>query len=149
MGRFYTSEFTNQATTAAQDMLQIEAITGIVVIHQIIVGQTLDVGDAAAENLAILIRRVTDTVTNVTVEGKLDPGDPAALANLNVNQTTQLVAGVKTLHAEIWNIALPFVFLPPPELRIVIRPADALVVTLPNPSDPLTVSATMYFEEIG
>ena len=149
MGRIYTSEFTNAATTAAQDMFQIEAITSTIIIHQVIVGQTLDVGDAAAENLEILFRRVTDTVVDTNVEGKVDPGDPAALANLAVNATTQLVAGVDTIHAEVWNIALPFVYLPPPELRLVIRASDALVVTLPNPSDPLTLSGVMYFEEIG
>lgn len=149
MSGIFTLEFTNAATTAAQDMFQIEAITSSIIIHQIIVGQTLDVGDAAAENLEILIRRVTDVVTNVTAEGLVDPGSAVALANLNVNQTTQLVAGVDTIHAEIWNIALPFVYLPPPELRLKLRASDAIVVTLPNPADPLTISGVMYFEELA
>ncbi len=150
MGRLYTLEFTDIDVTAIQDFFQLEAITVPVILHAIFLSQNTDVGDAAAENLTVRIRKVTDAVGDVTVEGKLDNRDSAALANLNVNDTTPLTTGAKTIHAECWNVAIPFIWMPPPELRIVISPSDAVTVNLPTaPTDSLTISGVMYFEEIG
>ena len=150
MGRMYTVSFTEVAVTAVQDLFQLEAKTSVAIVHGIFISQTTDVGDAEAENLSIVLARVTDAVSNVTVETVLNTGDAAANANLNVNQTTQLVTGAATVHSEAWNIALPFVWMPPPEMRIIIRPDDAFVVDLNTaPGDSLTMSGTLYFEEIG
>jgi len=145
----YTVQFTAVAVTAQQDLFQIEAVTVPAIIHQIVVSQSSDFGDAAAENLVIKLRRVTDALTDVTVEALLDLGDSAALADLNVNDTTQLVTGVDTFHVEGWNIAQPFVFLPPPELRPVCQVGNVIVVTMSAPADALTIHGTMYFEETG
>jgi hypothetical protein len=150
MGRIYSVSFTDVAVTAVQDLFQIEAVTVPAIIHAIYVSQITDVGDANAEALTIRIRRVTDALTNVTAEAQMDTGDAVALADLNVNDTTQLVTGAQTLHAEGWNIAMPFVYLPPPELRIVVKVGDALTVDLATaPADSITVNGTMYFEEVG
>lgn len=150
MGRIYSVSFTEVAVTAQQDLFQIEAVTVPAIIHAVYLSQTSDVGDAAAESLSILFRRVTDALTNVTAEAQLDTGDAAANADLNVNDTTELVTGAQTVHAEAWNIAMSFVYLPPPELRIVVPVDDVLVVNLnTTPADSITMSGTMYFEEIG
>jgi len=149
MGRMYSVSFEDVAATLAQDLFQIEAVTVPAIIHQVVVSQSSDFGDAAAENLIIKLRRATDALTNVTAEALLDLGDSAALADLNVNDTTQLVTGADTFHVEAWNIALPFVYLPPPELRPVCSVGDVIVVTMSAPADALTIHGTMYFEEIG
>ncbi len=150
MGRIYTVSFTDIAVSVVQDFFQIEAKTVPVILHAIFLSQNSDTGDAAAENLTIRIRKVTDAVGNVTAEAKLDSRDVAALANLNVNDTTPLVAGAQTIHVECWNVAIPFIWMPPPELRIKISPDDAVTVNLvANPDDPLTMSGVMYFEEVG
>lgn len=150
MGRIYSVSFSEVAVTAQQDLFQIEAVTVPAIIHAVYLSQTSDVGDAASESLSILIRRVTDALTNVTAEAQLDTGDAAANADLNVNDTTELVTGAQTVHSEAWNIAMPFVYLPPPELRIVVPVDDVLVVNLnTTPADSITMSGTMYFEEIG
>ena len=150
MGRMYSASFAEVAVTAQQDLFQIEAVTVPAIIHAVYLSQSTDVGDAAAESLSILIRRVTDALTNVTAEAQLDTGDAAALADLNVNDTTELVTGAANVHAEAWNIAMPFVYLPPPELRIVVPVGDVVVVNLnTTPADSITMSGTMYFEEIG
>lgn len=150
MGRIYTASFTEVAVTAQQDLFQIEANTVPAIIHAVYLSQTTDVGDAAAEHLSILIRRVTDAVTNDIAEQALDGGDAAANADLAVNETTELTTGAATLHADSWNIALPFVWLPPPEHRIVVQVSNAVVVNLnTTPADSITMSGTMYFEEIG
>lgn len=150
MGRRYSVSFTEVAVTAQQDLFQIEALVVPSILHAVYLSQTTDVGDAAAENLSILIRRVTDVVTNVAVEQALDQGDAAANAGLNVNQTTELVIGAATIHSEAWNIAMPFIYLPPPELRPIIQIGNAIVVNLnTTPADSITMSGTLYFEEFG
>lgn len=150
MGRFYSVSFTDVAVTADQDLFQIEAVTNPVILHYCTISQNSDVGDAAAENLTIRIRRVTDALTDVTAEVKLDKGSAAALADLNVNDTTPLTTGAETVHVECWNIALPWIWLPPEQLRIIIPVDDVVTINLvANPSDSLTVSGTLYFEEQG
>lgn len=150
MGRVYSLQFNKVAVTVVQDLLQIEAKIVPVIIHEITISQSSDVGDAAAESLLIRLKKVTDTVTDDVVEVKFDEGDSAANANLAVNETTQLVAGVEVLRSEVWNIALPFTYLPTPEMRPVISVDDTFVVDLADaPSDSITVSGTLVFEEIG
>lgn len=150
MGRRYSFSFTEVAVTAQQDLFQIEAQTVPAIIHAVYLSQTSDVGDAASEGLSILIRRFTDTVTNDVAEVKLDGGSANANANLAINETTELVTGTETIHSEGWNILLPFVFIPPPELRPVVQVGNGLAVNLnTTPADSLTMSGTLYFEEFG
>ena len=150
MGRMFSVSFVDVAVTAQQDLFQIEANTVPVIIHAIFLSQTSDVGDAAAENLSILLARVTDVVTNDLAEVKLDTGSGAALADLAINETTELVTGIEVVHAEAWNIAMSFIWMPPPEMRIIVQVGNAFVVNLNDtPADELTMSGTMYFEEQG
>ena len=150
MGRMFTVQFTEVAVTAQQDLFQIEALVVPVTIHAIFLSQTSDVGDAAAENLSILLRRFTDDVTNDLAEVKLDEGDSAANADLAINETTELVTGTETVHSEAWNIALPFIWMPPPEMRINVKIGEGMAVNLnTTPADSITMSGTLYFEEGG
>ena len=150
MGRLYSADFTEVAVTAQQDLFQIEAQTVPAIIHAVYLSQTSDVGDSAAENLSIIIQRVTDAVTNDIAEVALDGGDAAANANLAVNETTELTTGASIIHSEAWNIAQTFIYLPPPELRPVVQIGNVIVVNLnTTPADSLTMSGTLYFEELG
>ena len=150
MGRIYSVSFTEVGVTAQQDLFQIEAVTVPAIIHAVYLSQSSDLGDTESEGLSILIRRVTDALTNVTAEAQLDTGDAVAFADLNVNDTTELVAGAQNVHTEVWNILTPFIYLPPPELRIVVPVGDVVTVNLnTTPADSITMSGVMYFEEIG
>ena len=150
MGRVYSASFTEVAVTAQQDLFQIEALTTPAIIHAVFLSQTSDLGDAASEGLSILIRRVTDAVTNDIAEVTLDGGDAAANADLAVNETTELVTGATTIHSEAWNILTPFVYLPPPELRPIVQIGNVITVNLnTTPADSITMSGTLYFEELG
>lgn len=150
MGRMYTVSFVDVAVTAQQDFFQIEANTIPAILHAIFLSQTSDVGDAAAENLTIQILRVTDAVTNDLAEVLLDAGDGAALADLAINETSELTTGAEVIHAESWNIAMPFIWMPPPEMRIIVEVGNAVVVNLnTTPADELTMNGVMYFEEQG
>lgn len=150
MGRIYTADFSEVSVVAQQDLFQIEALTVPAVIHGVILGQTSEVGDANAEHLSILFRRFTDIVTNDIVEAKLDLTDAAAFADLAINETTELITGTEVVHADVWNIALPFIWLPPPDMRIIVQIGDGLAINLnTTPADAIIMSGTLYFSEQG
>ncbi len=150
MARYYSLSFTEVAVTAQQDLFQLEALTVPLRLCAVYLSQSTDVGDAASEGLSILIRRVTDAVTNDVAEVLLDTGDGAANADLAINETTELVTGASTIHSEAWNILMPFVYLPPPELRPLAVIGDVITVNLnTTPADSITLSGTCYFEEQG
>lgn len=150
MGRMYSVSFTDVAVTADQDFFQIEAKGGPVIIHYVEIGQNSDVGDSAAESLTIIIQKITDDITDAATDVPIDSGTNVSLADIVVNDTTPLTTGAVTLHASVWNIAMPWIYMPTPEMRPVIEVDNALTVTLvADPADSLTVSGTMYFEEIG
>jgi len=119
--RVYSADFAEIAVSAQQDLFQIEALTTPVVLLGVALGQTNIVTDANQEIWSILFRRFTDACTNDIVEAQLDLGDAALLCDLAINETTELVTGTEVVHAETWNLALPFLWMPPPELRIVIE----------------------------
>ncbi len=150
MGRVYTVQFSEVAVSAQQDLFQIEAITVPAKILAVYLSQSSDVGDASAEHLSIRICRVTDAVVDDLATVQRDTGDATQNANVAVNETTELVTGLEVYHSEAWNIALPFVYLPTPQMQPIIQVSNAMVVNLnTTPADALTMSGTIYFEELG
>ncbi len=150
MGRMYTVQFTDVAVTAQQDLFQIESLVTPVTLHAVYLSQTSDVGDSSAENLSIRIVRATDAVTDDLATVQLDKGDATQTADVAINETSELVTGLEVIHSEAWNIALPFIWLPPPEMRVVGVVGDVIIVNLnTTPADSLTMSGTVYFEESG
>ena len=58
MGRIYAVPISGVIVSAQQDIYEITALTGrSCAIHQLILTQTSEVGDAAEEGLLILLRR--------------------------------------------------------------------------------------------
>jgi hypothetical protein len=151
MGRIYSVSFTEVGVTAQQDLFQLEAVTVPAILHAVYLSQSSDLGDASSEGLSILVRRVTDTVPSpYTTAEALDPGSATASTIANVNDITELVTGASNIHTEAWNILTPFIYLPPPELRPVVKIGDVITVNLnTTPNDSITMSGTLYFEEIG
>ncbi len=149
MGRIYSAVFVEVAVSASSDLFQLEAVTKGAIIHAIYLGQTSDFGDATAEIVSLQIARITDDVTAGPLEAQLDLGDAAATADVAINQTSQLTTGFDPIHADVWNVALPYVYLPPPELRITVEIGNAIVVDMEAPADELTMSGTIYWEETG
>lgn len=151
MGVMYSVEFNSVAVTVVQDLFQIEAVTVPILIHQVSVSQHTDVGDAAAESLLIQLRgEITDAVTDDLAAVPYTSGRATAnLSNLAINETTQIVTGVTDVYSEAWNIALPFIWMPPPEMRYLLSVGDAFVVDLATtPADSLTMHGTVIFEEL-
>ncbi len=148
--RMYTVSFTEVGVAAQQDLFQLEANTVPVVIHGVTLSQTSDVGDSAAENLSILIARITDAITDDLPSVQADKGDATQLADIAINESSELTTGIENYHSEAWNIALPFIWMPPPEMRLIVEIGNAMVVNLNStPGDSLTMSGTLYFSESG
>jgi len=149
MGRSFTVNIEAEAVSAAIDLYQIEALTTPITVLGLVIGQSSDVGDAAAEALDLKIRRITDDVTNVEAENNLDTGSSALTADIEITDTTQLTTGAATVHADVWYIQMPYIWIPPPEMRIVIPVNDAITVTLSAPADAITLSSTIYLWQEG
>lgn len=150
MGRRFSLSFSEVAVTAQQDLFQVEALVVPAKLISVTLSQSSDVGDAEAENLSIVIQRVTDAVTDDLATVNIDSGDATQNADVAINETTELVTGASIIHTEGWNIAYPFIYLPTPKNRPTIEVGNALVVNLnTTPADSITVSGTLVFEEEG
>ena len=154
MGRLYTAQFSAVAVSAAQDLFEIVAPSdAIVKIHNIRLGQTSDVGDAAEEIL--LIKLNSGATTSGSGGGSYTPvpielGDAAFGGTCEINNTTQAADGtIVTHHAWPWNVRGPFEIIFEPETRPVLSPSRRGVLTIPAPADALTMMGTITFEEIG
>jgi len=159
MGRIHIAEFEDVAITLAQDLFEIAAAaTGIIKIHEVSLGQSTDVGDAAEELLELEFVRGDGTVTSgsggsTVTPQPLDNGDAAAAATIEANNTTRMAVGTGVLDAygkDMWNVRIPYTKIWTPETRPVISPSDRWTFSLNDaPGDSLTCSGTVVFEEIG
>lgn len=142
------------AFTTAHDLFEIVAASDcVVVLHSLEIGQTTELGDAQEEQVTVSIIRAHSTsgsggATPTAVP--LEAGQAAAGSTLERNNTTPATGGSPvTVAQKPWNLRTPFLWLPPPEHRIIVSPGVRCVVTLPAPADSVTAFAELVFEEIG
>lgn len=155
MGQMFTAQFNGVAVTAQQDFFEIVApADGVVVIHELELSQSSDVGDAAEEGLSILLKSGATTSgsggsTPTAIPIMLD--GTAFAGTVGANNTTKANTGTIVTHAAWnWNIRMPFQKLWTPETRPVVSPSRRMTVELATtPADSLTVSGTLTFELIG
>ena len=155
MSKIYSAEFGAVAVAAAQDLFSLlvgddEPIR----LLGCVISQSSDVADAAEEGLLIKIIRGWGTVgsggsapTPINLDGK----GGAATTTVRANDTTEASAGTAVdIHSEVWNIRMPFIYMPIPELRIRVDLGDDLlsVSLITVPGDEITCSGTIYWEEI-
>lgn len=158
MGAMYVVTFASVAVTAQQDFFEIPVpSTKVIVVHSVELTQSTDVGDTAAEGLAILFKRGVGTTTGSggttgITPTKLETGSATSgISTAKTNDTTKQTGGtITTLHATNWIIQQPFLWLPTPEMRHVLAPSERYTVELATtPADSVTMSGTIVFEEIG
>ena len=155
MGRMYTAVFAAVSVTAQQDFFEVNApADSVVVLHEINITQTSDVGDAAEEMLSLAIKSGATTsgtggTTPTAVPMSL--GDAAFGGSVEVNNTTKALGGtIVTHYRESFNIRSGFKYLPTPETRKPLSPSARLTVELvTTPADALTMDGTITFEEVG
>lgn len=153
-GLTYAASFDAVAVSAQSDLFEITAPSdAAVIVHSLYVGQTSDMGDAQAEALKIqLIRGYATSGAGGTAPTPtpLQGGFPASGSVVEANNTTLASTGTPAVvHQDVWNIQLPYQYRPTPEERIVLSPAQRLVVRLAAPADAITASGTLLFEELG
>lgn len=155
MGRFFSVPFTAVAVAAAQDLFEITVGTRPIRLHEIVVDQSSDSGDAQAESLVVSIKRGVgatagsggSTVTPV----RHGSGDTAPGTTAKVNNTTQATAGSGTLtviRSETFNVQSGYQYLPIPSQILAFLPGETCVVSTTVPADSLTMSGTLVFEEL-
>ena len=155
MARIYVAEFADVAVTADQDLFSLligddEPIK----LLGCVISQNTDVGDAAAESLTIKIIRGLGTVGSggsAPTGRNVDSKGGAATTTVRANDDTIATSGTAIdLHSECWNIAVPWIYMPIPELRFRFDQTDDITVVrlMANPADSITCSGTIYWEEL-
>jgi hypothetical protein len=157
-GLMYSISFENQSITNAggdNDLFEIgPADDRIVLVHSLYLDQISDVGDAAEEILRYKIIRGHTTGSNGTAvtPRPLIHNGPAAGAACEFVGTTIASSGTGVdLHAGAFNIRAGLQLIFPPDMRPVVTHAQGLLVVrlMAAPADDVTMSGTLYFEEIG
>lgn len=159
MGRFYTIPIDAVAVTVAQDLFEIKAASAKpFFLHEIVLSQHTDYGDAQAEGLRIRIKRATGSYTSgsggtTPTAQKHNTSDASCGATLAVNNTTQATAGtgaLTVLRPEAFNEQAGHQYLPAPEQRPFFAGGEGCVIDLPTaPADSITVSGCAVIEELG
>ena len=152
----YSSVLDTAATAAAIDFFELlTPADAVAIIHSVRITQSTDAGDAQAEMLELVMRRVTGAPTSgsggTTNENPLMQGAPAAGSICEAGNSTKLTGGTSVdLLREGFNVQVGFFWTPTPEERIIISPSTRLVVELvTTPTDALDFHGTLIFEEIG
>ncbi len=155
MSRLYTVNFAAVAVTAQQDFFEIVAAAGKPLrILGISLSQSTEVGDAAEEALAILVKSGQTTSGSGGSAPTPVPNcvtDAAAGFTAEVNNTTKASAGtIVTHYADNWNIRQPFFPVFPDRMQIELAGGRRLTVELgTTPADSVTMSGTVWVEEFG
>lgn len=148
----YSATFEEVAVTAAQDLFEINAPSdATVIVHAVHISQSSDAGDAQSEQLNVLIHRGSTSGSggSTPTAAPLSLGDPAFGGTVEANNTSQSTEGTQ-LHSENFNVMAGLSIIWTPETRPVISPSGRLIIELQTaPADSLTMSGTVYFEEVG
>lgn len=157
-GRVYTISFENVTVSVAQDFFSVKAADDKPLkLHAVKLVQFSDVGDAQEEMLRLQIVRGNTTIgsggTNPTMRPVLS-SSPAAgpTTNVRVNDTTKVSGGTGVvLDTDGMNIRIPYLWLPTPEMQIQTTETDGFLAVqlVAAPADALTMSGTMYLEELA
>lgn len=154
-GRVYTAQFNAVAVTAQQDFFEIVAPADASVrITEIHLSQVSEVGDAAEEGLAVLLKRgqtVSGSGGSAPTPVPLSAGDAAFGGTTEANNTTKANTGtIVTIGAWNWNIRVPLDIYFPPDAQPIISPGIRATIELATtPADSITISGYIVFEEVG
>lgn len=151
-----TVVFNSVAVTAQQDFFEINASsTKPLKIHALYLSQSTEVGDVQEEGLAILVKRGATTSGSgggsAPTPVVLPPSAAAVSFTAEINNTTKATSGtIVTLHSDNWNVRTGFVLILTPSMQWEVPAGGRLTVELATtPADSITMSGTIYVEELG
>lgn len=157
MGRLYTVEFENVSVTNANGDADLFELTPAddkpLLVHALFFDQISDVGDAQEEMLRYRVIRGHTTTGNgtATTPRPLSPSDAAAGFTAKVYGATIASLGSPVnLHSGAFNIRAGLALVLTPEMRWACSQAETLLVVrlMAGPTDDLTMSGTIYVEEL-
>jgi hypothetical protein len=160
LGRLYSIGFRAVSITAVQDLFYCKPAADKICILEAVylsnVGIAADAGDAQEELLQINIAYVAATATvgsggSAPTIVPMMVNDTAASFAQRANDTAQATSSgtIVYRHNDGWNVRVPYVYLPPPEHRMVVANAAALTVRLDStPTDAILVSGTCLIREM-
>lgn len=156
--RVYTVEFENVSITTAGGDLDFFYIAPAddkpVALHALFLDQISDVGDAQDEMLRYCIIRGHTTVGSGGASATARPVKPNSTAagfTARTNDATIASAGTPVnLHSGAFNVRVGLPLIWTPELRPVVSQAEGSIVVrlMAGPADDLTMSGTLYVEEL-
>jgi hypothetical protein len=156
MPGIYSAIFNDVTVSAAQDFFELNAPSDAVVeLLEVHLSQQTELGDAAEEQLNILIK--TGATTSGSTGGTAPTaiprilGDSAFGGTVEINNTVKATAGTIVTHvARWWNVRVPFDLIFTPETTIFLNPSTRLTVELvAAPTDAIDISGEIIFREIG
>ena len=120
------------------------------------VGLAADAGDAQEELLDLRILYIPSTVTassggNSVTPQPLSINDTAASFTARSADTTPATSSgtIVTRHQDGWNNRVPYVWIPPPEHRIIVANAAAVTVRIiTGPADAITIGGSVLVREL-
>lgn len=156
MGRIYTINWdTPTAITAQIDVFEVTpADDKPVILHELRMWQTTELGDAAEEIIGLQIIRGLATTGSGGGTPTIVPrlaNDTAAGFAAECRNTTLATAGTAAVgFSDAWNVRIPYIWTPTPEMRPVCAQSSTLFVVrlMAAPADSLTMFASMTVEEI-
>jgi hypothetical protein len=152
MGRIYSATFEEVAVSAAQDLFELVAPADMsVLIHGFVISQSSDAGDSESEQLNVLVHRASASGSggSTPTPSPMHVSTTASTVTVEANNTSQGTEGT-ILYSECFNVMAGLQVWFPPECRPCISPSGRLVIELQTaPGDELTMSGTVFFEEIG
>lgn len=158
MGRRYAVPFTATASPAAAfDAFEVLASSAKpFYLCKVVLAQSSDYGDAAAEGLAVLIKRGVantsgsggSTVTPAKVGGTNDAAAGPTAEVMNTTQATSTGGSLTNIYADAFNVQGGWEYQPVPEDRFYFAAGEMCVVSVSAPADAVTMSGTLIFEEL-
>lgn len=153
----YGAEINASAVTTATDLFQITPVADrAVLIYSLVLGQTTDLGDAAEEILLIGLFRDVTAGSGGTAETEYGYSN-AAISNASSAAVLTLNSSISTGGTLIdiipWNIRMPLIWEPIPELRPKLSnlaaegPAHSFRL-LAAPTDSITISGVLKWAEL-
>ncbi len=155
MSGVYTVQFNGVGATAQQDFFElVAASTKPLVILGFTISQSSDVGDAAEEGLSVLFKSgqtTSGTGGSAATPVATDSSGSAASFTAEVNNTTKASTGTIVTHAAWnWNVRVPLEVIFTPEQQLIMAAGRRCTMELATtPADSLTVSGTIWVQEIG
>lgn len=156
MSKIYSVIFNGVAVTAQQDLFEVTASsTRPCRLLGFEISQSTEVGDAQEEGLSVLVKRGATTSGSggsAPTPNPMESNQGASGFVAEVNNTTKATTGtILTLHATNWNVRnTPCSWFYTPETCPYLAPSERLTIELATtPADSITMSGTLWVEEIG